>query len=91
MEYNFAYIVQLLSNAFTACQQWVWHIMDKTGTVPFYMGALAVFLAVRFFIAPIVGSYIGAGSSDVVKDIRGTNYTNGSSVNISNKKGGKRK
>lgn len=68
----FEQIVLLLTTAGAACSGWLTVILIATGSLTFVTGCIAISLAVRHLLDPIVGgSAVGGAGSDTVKRLPG--------------------
>lgn len=68
----FGQIVGMLSLVGSACSGWLTIILIATGSLTFVTGCIAISLAVRHLLDPIVGgSPVGGTGSDTVKRLPG--------------------
>lgn len=60
-------IVDMLVTAFSSVSNWFAIVFDRSGAVGLYLGAIVIFLCIRFLLAPLLGAAISSGASDKVK------------------------
>lgn len=60
-------IVNMLVTVFNSVSTWFALVFGVSGAVPLYLGAIVIFLCVRFLLAPLLGAAISSGASDKVK------------------------
>lgn len=65
-------IMNLLNSSINTCSNWFVNIFKSSGVTEIYLGFLFVFMAMRFILAPVLGSSIrsSAMGSDKARPTR---------------------
>lgn len=56
-------VVFIFGNVANASQEWLSKLFTASGATSFFIACLSVYLAVRFFIKPIMGGGMGSDKS----------------------------
>ena len=70
-----SFAVQYVALAFSAAWDFLRHIFDSLGAVPYYLAALVVFLAVHTILLPLRGGRMFSLGSDIAGVMRRSGHS----------------
>lgn len=67
---NMQLVIMFVSNAFSACWDWLRQIFDATGAIPYYLAGLVFFFFVQMVLLPLRGGRMFSLGSDIAGIMR---------------------